>query len=936
MAEKLSFAEKLQAATNEDKQVNPIYVNAISTNLSKLGGGMDADNPKYDLYTDGVFDCYYLKDDGDKEWFLLQLECKQDVDLDDSTSFAKVLLQVLYYLKKFDRQKWQLPKVIVLGTKKNCLALPLTAVYDAYIKNIVYPEADENGKAISASTAPNHYLYAPLLNRISSDAELQTQFRVIEVTDKNAVKELCIDILKTAKDLGIKEEITTENLSRAFDFFDMKVLTEKSRKNLSSRVKAEAFMQLMLNPNKVQTDYTSDVLGNKIFSGSMNFNGTVIEVEEQRFNSFANLFALKNHSRIDEKKLTEITDRLIEDTDRRRKGDFYTPTIWVNEAYKLMSKHLGDDWKQKCIVWDCAWGTGNLTRDYRFSDLYCSTIMEEDLKIGEKYNPFATKFQYDFLNDDVDLFETALNTLWAPFIGTRYAYHKNLKPKVNFRDILDLYAEAELRNIIPEGSGIAAYTKAISILHQSKLHLGCIESKEGTTGKSLIDELLESSQAGENGRPLVFFINPPYGTSGEITSANGKEKKSGIADTAINMMMKEERIGPSSQQLYAQFLYRIKTLQKLFGVNVTVGVFSPTLLMTGKQFKGLREYTGEFIDGYLIQASNFADVKANWAIAFTAWDYNKKHSKDEFKLTAFVDGTEDELFRAVDKELYIPKNTASDWAKEIKPSGRQIETFTMSNAIKVTDGTCKISENSLGVALMNQNIVESNLQFVMILPRKLKGHLSSFDITKDNFDRIMSLYTARKLIIPTWINWQDEYMVPNTEHPDYAQWQADCIVYSLFNGKSQQSSLRSIEYNGKTWNIFNEFFWMSREQILSLASGESKPDTVAPAVYDDCIKHAKNGERFVYEKLQTVHLSDDAKFILDFATAILIDTMKYREEFNRKHPEYHINSWDAGWYQIKALAKEYTPDTLKMFNEHYKAFEDRMRPLVYELGFLYE
>lgn len=105
--------------------------------------------------------------------------------------------------------------------------------------------------------------------------------------------------------------------------------------------------------------------------------------------------------------------------------------------------------------------------------------------------------------------------------------------------------------------------------------------------------------------------------------------------------------------------------------------------------------------------------------------------------------------------------------------------------------------------------------------------------------------------------------------------------------------------------------------------------------YDDCIKHAKNGERFVYEKLQTVHLSDDAKFILDFATAILIDTMKYREEFNRKHP-YHINTWDAGWYQIKALAKEYTPDTLKMFNEHYKAFEDRMRPLVYELGFLYE
>lgn len=64
--------------------------------------------------------------------------------------------------------------------------------------------------------------------------------------------------------------------------------------------------------------------------------------------------------------------------------------------------------------------------------------------------------------------------------------------------------------------------------------------------------------------------------------------------------------------------------------------------------------------------------------------------------------------------------------------------------------------------------------------------------------------------------------------------------------------------------------------------------------------------------------------------------MKYREDFNRKHPEYHINTWDAGWYQIKVLAKEYIPDTLKQFDKLYKQLEDRMRSLVYELGFLYE
>ena len=90
----------------------------------------------------------------------------------------------------------------------------------------------------------------------------------------------------------------------------------------------------------------------------------------------------------------------------------------------------------------------------------------------------------------------------------------------------------------------------------------------------------------------------------------------------------------------------------------------------------------------------------------------------------------------------------------------------------------------------------------------------------ENFDRVVSYHAARRLITgqyATWINCKDEYMIPNTEHPDYAQWQADCIVYSLFNTASNQSSLRSIEYNGKTWNIFNEFFWMSREDIYSLA-----------------------------------------------------------------------------------------------------------------------
>ena len=121
----------------------------------------------------------------------------------------------------------------------------------------------------------------------------------------------------------------------------------------------------------------------------------------------------------------------------------------------------------------------------------------------------------------------------------------------------------------------------------------------------------------------------------------------------------------------------------------------------------------------------------------------------------------------------------------------------------------------------------------------MSGQAIALNIGKQNFDRVISLFTARKLITgsyATWINCKDEYMIPNTEHPDYAQWQADCIVHSLFNTASNQSSLRNIEYNGKTWNIFNEFFWMSREDIYELATGAKRQDTLAPAVADDMLK----------------------------------------------------------------------------------------------------
>ena len=93
-------------------------------------------------------------------------------------------------------------------------------------------------------------------------------------------------------------------------------------------------------------------------------------------------------------------------------------------------------------------------------------------------------------------------------------------------------------------------------------------------------------------------------------------------------------------------------------------------------------------------------------------------------------------------------------------------------------------------------------------------------------------------------------------------------------------------------------------------------------------------ERYVYTILKGIELSKEARNVLDKAIELTRKTFKYRLLFNDEHPEYQILNADCGWYQLKALIKEYMPNELKEFQKLYKDLSDKMRPMVYELGFL--
>jgi hypothetical protein len=246
--------------------------------------------------------------------------------------------------------------------------------------------------------------------------------------------------------------------------------------------------------------------------------------------------------------------------------------------------------------------------------------------------------------------------------------------------------------------------------------------------------------------------------------------------------------------------------------------------------------------------------------------------------------------------------------------------------IRNSDNMCP--ENALSFMSYEQNPVRGNGESIYI--QNGVGHRNrGVYFNKLNFLDTCSVFSAKRLINGDWINWYDEYKKPNLESKLFLQFKYDSLIYSIFNIKSHQSSLRQVEYKGQLWDIKNEFFWMSVDRMRGLAdeNGYDELYNDARTASDRHVYKLLFGEERIYDKL-----SDDAKAVLDKSTELVERSIELRQLMANN--ENHLDSWDAGYAQLKLVWKEYFQEDFKKFRQIYTNLEDRMRPLVYELGFL--
>ena len=770
---KSNFFEKISCSTQES-QVQETY-NEMFKSVFKIN------TVDRKCQCDGYIDTRF--DDTD---ISMLIEYKYDIRMKDKIERARVIAQCIWYLHKFEESGMALPKLVFIGDINECMIIHTNDLIKFLDLDCV------NWDISPCNLGQENNLIMPIVKSINPWVyDVDHNFKFDDIANK---------IISLCKGINQQVHITEKNIEKIFNNFCKRVL--KNSNNMSANDLVAVFIGAMLDQEHY---YKHPTKKNTLIA-----NGTNIAINGDEYDAFMNQHST-DYSPKEKRIMTAISDRLIEDTNRRNKGEFYTPTLFVDYAHKMIEKELGSHWKENYVVWDCCCGTKNLTRDYQFKELYCSTLEQAELDISKNYNKEATSFQFDFLNDSLD----------------------------------DLKVKAP----------------------------GLIETFELN-------------------KPICFFINPPYGTT---TSFKGLATV-GVSRTVISNQIK-------LKEFIAQFLYRIYLLQSQFNItNVKICIFHNPKWLCGQNYKNFRKVffeNFEYLSGCMFRASEFANVSSSWGICFSIFNSCKSSDNSIFKHT-LIESTPDYSIKEVGtKLLYNNDNHVFSVAKFVERNR-------------------KTNANVLAVLMCPGNDVQNNGATFINSNCSYNAGGSHF-ITESNYEDCVSVLAARNLISTNWVIDKDEYMQPNENAPEYKQYIKDAVVYTIFG--NQKSYRGENGYN-------NEFFWMSKQEMLDLAEKYNNDYT-----YEDALN---SEERFVYLKLQEIKddLSLEAKAVLDKATELVKSSFKYREMFNESHPEYQINNWDCGLYQIKELLKEFMPNELKTFRTLHKQLGDKIRQQVYELGFL--
>ena len=432
--------------------------------------------------------------------------------------------------------------------------------------------------------------------------------------------------------------------------------------------------------------------------------------------------------------------------------------------------------------------------------------------------------------------------------------------------------------------------------------------------------------ANEGKKKLLVLINPPYG---EATSSDNASKgvgtgasKTGIAKTKFAVVGMAE-FGKASNELFTQFVARItKEIP-----NATLAMFSTLKYVNAQTMEIFRkQWKARYLDGFVVHSKSFDGLKGEFPIGFLIWKtFNTftsetKQSKYIFPTEISCEVLDKNANPIGEKKFYNASNEKylTCWIERLKPNKEVC--IPLKNAIEAGNATKDLRgtrwcDNAVAYFWCNSNDMQQATTRTALFSSGFNGGHGIY-VTQENLWKTAIVFTVRKIVSHTWLNDRDQFLQPNYELPD--DFKNDCLIWMLFNGSNLTASANDLEWNGKKWSIVNHFIPFTEEEVGASARFESD---------------------FMVQYMQGKTFSAEAQAVLDEGRKIW--ATYFKQTFNHKiREELKLNRPDVGWYQIRQALKAQNesgnsvPVSFTAFESAYKTLSEKLRPQVYQYGFL--
>lgn len=498
-------------------------------------------------------------------------------------------------------------------------------------------------------------------------------------------------------------------------------------------------------------------------------------------------------------------------------------------------------------------------------------------------------------------------------LETKHSYPRNL-----YMSTLD---QSDVDVMLATKTAVSAERFQYDYLNDDIADDGSIDySMTNKLPDSLRKLILDAREQKKGAKKILVLINPPYGEATNASnSAKGNEAKNkeGIKRTRMAEVGMPQ-YGKSSNELFIQFLARIAKEMP----TATIAMFSTLKYINAQASEGFRNnWNAVFKDGFVVHNRAFDGMTGDFPIGFCIWKTDNRPGAVRTPITEVNCEAFDKNVKPIGhKNFYnLSENTyLSRWIT--RPKSNAEKCVPLTSAVTPPKGErrdqrgTKWSDGAIGYMVTGGNDPQHQKYISLLSSGASMGH--GLYVNESNLRQCAVYFAMTKIVRPTWLNDRDQFLQPTEELSD--EFINDCLVWMLFNGSNNAASADGLEWNGRTWSIVNHFIPYTEEQVDSPKRFESN---------------------FLVRFMENLTFSEEAREVLNEGEKLWRTYFSMTFDYSVRD-KYKLNRSDAGWYQIRNALREHNDNggyphiDFNNFEKVYGALTEKLRPLVYEKGFL--